>query len=303
MIESPQDLFEPLDTIDTDDSARKPTQPELLVVKQQPITSSFRRTIKHLSAKGGFRSRFRGVVFYTIYATAFATVAGTLDRFLLRGTAPVFAALLLANFKLAWTHIVISDPSPKPWFRRLPEARVWKKIAGPTAVVAIAQQLSFMIPGYLAVALGLEMNPEAAANMSAHEKHVTAWKGLSIVVLFLALGLFVVMPALISYTRVQASLLADDQESIVPFDRSFGGKVVPAILGGSGIIGLLDAWKTFDWNARVRLAKAYVKVFAMQMTLTFLFLGIGVAELFLIVGKSDLKKIITNPNKDAGMTF
>ena len=39
-------------------------------------------------------------------------------------------------------------------------------------------------------------------------------------------------------------MLPDEDEAIVPFDRSFGGKVVPAILGGSGKLSIRDAWKT-----------------------------------------------------------
>jgi hypothetical protein len=160
-----------------------------------------------------------------------------------------------------------------------------------------------MIPTYMAIAYGLEMDPQAAAGMSGREKHLAVWKGLSIIVVAIILGFLIVIPALASFTRVQASLLSDDQESIVPFDRTFGGKVVPEILGGSGVVGLLDAWKTFDWNARVRLVKAYVKFIAMQMALTFLFLGIAVSEIFIIVGKSELKKIVTGPNKGDGVAF
>jgi len=298
MIESPQALlYEPLDTIDPDAPINKNTDPELLIVKQQPITSSFRSTIKHLQAKAGFRARFRGITLFVAYSFALSAVSGIVGSipFVPRGVAPVLGAVLLANLSLAWTHIVISDPSPKPWFRRLPEAKVWKKIAGPTAILAIAEQLTVVLPVLLGRLYGLDMDAKAAANMSAPEKSAMALKGFSMFILCIVLGFVIVLPANVMLTRVQASLLSDDQETIVSFDRSFGGKVIPEIVGGSGVIGILDAWKSFDWSSRVRLVKAYAKVFAMQFALSVFFVGVVVAELFIVIGKSDLKKIITDP--------
>jgi uncharacterized membrane protein (DUF485 family) len=147
----------------------------------------------------------------------------------------------------------------------------------------------------LAKVYGLHMDPKMAANLSGAEKHKAAWKGFSVFVLFIVLSFLTVIPANVTLTRVQASLLSDNEETIVPFDRSFGGKVIPEIVGGSGVIGLVDAWKTFDFNARVRLVKAYVKVFALQMALTMFFIGVVVAQLFIIIGKTNLKKIIKDP--------
>lgn len=131
--------------------------------------------------------------------------------------------------------------------------------------------------------------------MSSAQKHMTALKGISILISAIVLSFIIVLPANVILTRVQASLLPDNQETIVPCDRSFGGKVTPAIVGGSGVLGLLDAWKTFDWNARVRLAMAYAKVFAMEVALAMLFVAIAVGELSIIIGQSQLKKIITGP--------
>ena len=83
---------------------------------------------------------------------------------------------------------------------------------------------------------------------------------------------------------MQASLLPEDDEPIVPFDRTFGGKVVPAIIGGSGMIGMRDAWKTFDWNATVRVVKVYVKTALMQTALFMFFLATVAVELRLMLG-------------------
>jgi hypothetical protein len=133
--------------------------------------------------------------------------------------------------------------------------------------------------------------------MTPHQQTVMGLKAIGIAVLSLVLGFFVVIPANVALTRVQASLLNDTEETIVPFDRSFGGKVVPEIVGGSGVIGMLEAWKSFDWDSRIRLIKAYCKVFAMQMAVTLMFTVLLVSQLFIIVGKDWSKFIPRDDNK------
>lgn len=297
MIESPQALlFEPLPLEDTD-SITKNTEPELLLVKEQPITSSFRRTIKHLHSIGGFRARFRGFAIFTVYNIALAWVSQMLGYLPLlpRFIAPALATIALANVSMAWTHIVISEPSPLPWYKRLPPTRLYKKIVGPAAVLAVAEQLAITLPSGLAFVYGMGFsNP---TDFSMADQKFLVLKSLSIMLVTLATAVLLVFPANVMLTRVQASLLNDSEEAIVPFDRSFGGKVIPEIVGGTGVLGCVDAWKTFDWNARVRLVKTYAKVFAINMALSIFFFMAFVSELVLIVGMSDLKKMIPSDGK------
>jgi len=296
MIESPQEaiLFEPLPTEDPDSTIKDPEQAQ---VKAKPITASFRSTIRLLQSVGGFRARFRGLAIYIATAFAVNSVGGFLSVFpLLRIFPRPFwngvATVLCATLSLAWTHIVISEPSPKTWFRRLPALRMWKKVAAPTAVLAIAEQLSVYLPIYLAIVTGItDQKPEDVANMTGGQRTAMAFQGIGIFIFGLVLAFLIVIPANVTLTRVQASLLSDAEETIVPFDRSFGGKVIPEIVGGTGVIGMLDAWKTFDWASRIRLIKTYVKVFAMQFAVTILFALVLVAQIFMIVGR-DWSKLI-----------
>jgi hypothetical protein len=298
MVESPEAIvFEPLTTEDPDAPINKPTEPELLLMKQQPITASFRTTIKHLQSKGGFRARFRGVSIFLVNVLLVNWVSGMLNIFVPFLLAPIIATVVCAQLSLAWTHIVISDPNPKPWYRRVPSIKTWKKVAGPTAILAIAEQAAIVLPAYLAARFNFIGNPDDFANITNAERQIMVLKTFSVLALSLALAFLVVIPANVTLTRVQASLLPDEIESIVPFDRSFGGKVIPEIVGGSGVIGMRDAWKTFDWNSRVRLVKAYAKFLAMQFVLTILFFVTIGAQVALIVGK-DLKKIIPGDGKD-----
>lgn len=298
MIESRQAiLFEPLASEDPDAAKNdQKFEPELMLVKQQPVTASFRSTIKHLRSRGGCGSRFRGFASFLFYNFTISNVAAGLSAlsFIPHHTAPVIAAVVCSQLQMLWTHVVITEPSAKRWFQRVNiSGRNWKILAVPTAVLAIAEQLTIIFPAYLFLSYGLDesMTPEKLAALSCNEAKLTVLKYLSVGILFLVHAFLVVIPANVSLTRVQASLLAENEETIVPFDRSFGGKVVPESQGGSGAIGMVDAWKTFDWNSRIRLIKAYAKAFAMQIVLTFLMAGVVVFEMIAITG-GDFQKYI-----------
>jgi len=213
-------------------------------------------------------------------------------RFLPRPVTTVLASVACANLSLLWTLVVISEPSPKTWFRRIPSLKIWKKVAGPTAMFSVAEQFAVFAPVYLGIIFGLgDKTAHEIAGLSAHKQTIMALKGIAVAILGFVLAVFLVIPANVTLTRVQASLLPDAEETIVPFDRSFGGKVIPEIVGGTGIVSMTDAWKTFDWAAKIRLAKAYIKVFFLQMALSFLFVVVLLAETFMIVG-SDFSKLI-----------
>lgn len=44
----------------TEDGMPKPVDPELNIIRTQPVTASLRATVSHLQARAGFWSRFRG---------------------------------------------------------------------------------------------------------------------------------------------------------------------------------------------------------------------------------------------------
>jgi len=296
MIESPaEDLsFEPLATEDPDASLDPSTNKTTVPVTPRPqyITSSFRSFHRHLISVGGRRGRFRGLSVFVFNVMAVGLVASLISVFPIirmfpRAVPNMIAAVMCANLDLAWTCIVISEPSPKPWFRRLPTMKVWKKVAAPTAVLAVAEQLSIFIPYYIAVATNLV--DHTADNMDKYtsgQKTGLAFQGLGLALFGMVLSLLLVVPARVVLTRVQASLLSDTEETIVPFDRSFGGKVVPEIVGGTGVIGMLDAWKTFDFQSRIRLVKVYVKVFILQFAVSLVFVIILALQLVLLVGNA-----------------
>jgi hypothetical protein len=96
--------------------------------------------------------------------------------------------------------------------------------------------------------------------------------------------LFLCLPAMVTLVRIEASILPEDEDTIVPFDRTFGGKVVSQMHGGSGKIGFLDAWRSFNWEARRRLIKLFVKTAFILVGLMFVVVHVLVAEVFVVMG-------------------
>lgn len=298
MIESPPEaiVFEPLATEDPDSTIKDPEQPP----RPAYITSSFRRTFKHLQTVGGYLGRYRGFgVFFanSVLVTWLSNMLAYIPYVPL-GVAGVIVSVIFAQLPLAWTHIVISEPSPKGWIRRIPSAKTWRKVAIPTAVYGVAEQLTAQLPLKLWFLAGLNMQAKAIAQLSPKDQTIMSLKALGIWALSITLSFLLVLPAQVTLTRVQASLLPDTEETIVPFDRSFDGKVIPEIVGGSGVISMFDAWKSFDWSGRVRLVKAYAKVYALTILVSFLFTLVFMAEMFLIAGRDWASVLPGDEDKD-----
>ncbi|KAL7660017.1 hypothetical protein ACMYSQ_002906 [Aspergillus niger] len=71
-------------------------------------------------------------------------------------------------------------------------------------------------------------------------------------------------------------MLPEGLDPIVPFDRRFGGKVISE--GGGETLGITEAWTTFEWSARVRYFKVFLKVLALEVAL-------GVLGGLLVIGE------------------
>jgi len=294
MIESPTAvLFEPLQGQDPDaliDSKKgEQAEPELILVKQKPITAKFHATIQHLRARAGIWSRFRGLSLFLLHSAWLGRLTVLFRNLNIPiGVDAILASVVLAQLRMTWTHIAITESSPKYWFSRVPNYKLyWKKVAVPTAILAAAQQVTLLLPVALACTLGLNKitEPKQIADMIDAERQMFVVKVLGVALTSIFIAFAIVIPASVSLTRIQASLLPEDNETIVPFDRSFGGRVVPAIDGGIGAISMLEAWKTFGWSQRVNLLKIYIKVGAMQIATMIFITGVMAAEIHLIVGE------------------
>lgn len=262
---------------------------DLFLVKQKPITSKMCTIMKHLRAQAGPLARFRGLhislIYHAVHGCTVSLLTSTTQHPLLRPLIAIITTITFCRIQMVWTHVVISAPSTKSWYRRFPSKTAARHVLLPTAVFAIAEQAAIYVPAALLGAVGETYNnPEAYKANPEHSQKVALIQMFFVGLIAIGIFVLIVIPAHVTLKRVQASMLPEEDESIVPFDRTFAGKVKPEILGGTGAVSMLDAWKTFDNSARIRLMKLYLKIFVVSVTTTIIFLLIVVGEVKLITG-------------------
>jgi hypothetical protein len=259
--------------------------PTVTLVNQKPITSSIRGTIRHLVAHAGRFARFRGFKIHMLHSISFGIVSTFFSAALPRvpGQTIVVAAIsgaAVANIHAAWTHKVVSLPTNKSFCQRLPGKADWKVLALPAAIEAAMPYVSVYLTCGVAMLMGLHKLDQE--NVSAYSGVQIACLVLRLVITFvfaITCTLFLCLPAVVTLVRIESSLLPEDEDTIVPFDRSFGGKATSA-----GKIGFLDAWRSFNWEARRRLIKLFAKVFFILTGVMFVLMHVLVAEAFIVLG-------------------
>jgi len=281
------------------------TAPTMTLVHQKPLTSSIRATIKHLVAQGGRLARFRGFRYHALWAVAF-TIVGNVVESVLPAFVPfrmvivsALAGALTANLHATWTHKVVSMPSTASFWQRVPSRTNWKVLAFPAAVYASMPYVSVYIAKGAAQLLRLDrIDPEDVREYNGAEWTSLIVRFIAVVVIGISCTLFLCLPAIVTMVRVEASILPEDEDTIVPFDRSFDGKVVPKVVGGTGSISFLDAWRSFNWEARRRLLKLYVKIFFIMTGLIFVMMHVWALIGFVAMGPA-LSKAISQAKNGA----
>ena len=233
----------------------------------EPITANLRLTLKYLRARGGFWSSFRGLRSYIAFAgVSFVMLFSILSNIPLPGPDFIGAyvrilgnSMLFATWEMAWIHMIIADKSPKTSYWRMLGFQHWTKIA-PAAALYYA--VLFIVPAPIPagpIALYKLTSGAPAEEVFKSVCRITVTNGLVSVLRGL-----LCLPARVIFVRVAASLLPEEAKPIVQFDRAFGGKVKPESMGGSGKLGIKDAWITWEWSARIRCVKMVMKTIAVQ---------------------------------------
>lgn len=232
----------------------------------KPITSKIRSTLRHVKSIGGRRAYFRGFFPHLVYLfmvvfwsqALMAVFPAVVGKDIIVST---IVSVAFANIHMAYLHAVISMPSTKYWYQRLGDFKAFKTLAVPITICSlISCGIVYILAGIITLAgIGnfalLQSDSHRAYSYVALPLTV-----LAIVIIAIALFLFIALPAEVAMIRVEASMLPEEHDTIVPFDRTFGGLTVPPVLGGTGAISFLDAWKTVSWEARRRITKLYAKI-------------------------------------------
>ncbi len=307
MIESPTATAFKVDSNDTLEEVDAPllseeqksekmklVESDLFLVKQKPITAKMFTAVKHLKAQGGRLAAYRGlhvmVIYHVIHSLIVLLFTSGTENPIIRSCVAVVTTIAMCRLHMTWTHIIISAPSTKRWWRRFPSVKAGKNIIIPTAIYAVAVEAAVYIPRILFLTVDDQLrNPGAYGNNPNTVQKMALIELIGVFLIAVGTVILVVVPAEVTLKRVQASMLPEEEDSIVPFDRTFAGKKKPEILGGSGAVGILDAWKTFDRSARIRLIKLYAKIWAIQFATTFMFIFVIIGEIRLIMGDDMFK--------------
>ncbi|BCR95390.1 uncharacterized protein AKAW2_20330S [Aspergillus luchuensis] len=255
-----------------DNQINNRNDPELTTTPTpKPITSNLRTSINYLFnlGGGGIFSTFRGFRMYLAFISLDMVLALLIPAFIpipIQMTLASFLAyfmgrMFLATWQMAWVHVVIADKSPFVGYRRMLGYQHWKRIAPAavlhSAVMSMTSSLNLAVSravGWVIVGILGEKGSSGGKGEG----------GLGVVLLFMFFFLLTV-PVNAIFTRVAASMLPEGLDPIVPFDRRFGGKVKMG--GGDARLGIVDAWRTFEWSARVRYFKIVFQAIAIEIVL------------------------------------
>ncbi|RYO85567.1 hypothetical protein DL766_007538 [Monosporascus sp. MC13-8B] len=284
--ESPPPSYERVslkEDVEENDGAKKveaDVQEEGGPPRSRPVTSGFFAIFRLLHSIGGWRSLFRG--FWCATATS---VVACLVAFAVCSIPYVpdvvgitVSSLATVQLSAVWLHIVVTAPSPQPFWRRLPGfGAAFRATAVPTLVANAAVLLAYELPAPLLRAMGFETveGPLPGTITSADRSSLA--KILVVVLVELLVMLFFSVPACVVLTRCQAYLLPaeDASRTVVPFDSALGleGEDDPR---KRGYVTILDAWRSFSRAAWRRLVVLYVKItmftFAVEMVIIGLFI-------------------------------
>ncbi|KAK0672725.1 hypothetical protein QBC41DRAFT_313257 [Cercophora samala] len=253
----------------------------------KPITSSLRATHRTLQSISGFRSQFRGLGCALFLSFATSILSGIFSFLPILGNLAVL--LLTSQLMTALTHIIISHPRPantphgRTFFSRLPP---WRRnlvaTYQPILFYWVSIHAAILLPGLLAGLIGLspyDDNSQLKDGISG----VEVAQLVCVLGVFLGLNLLLVVPAHVALVRVQATLLPHDDETIVPFDRTFGGSVEPEVINGKGFGSLRNALGTVSWASWVRLYVQQAKILGVTLGL-YAAVGAVLAFEFLFLG-------------------
>ncbi|ERS99176.1 hypothetical protein HMPREF1624_04372 [Sporothrix schenckii ATCC 58251] len=255
----------------------------------KPVTASIRRTYKLLRAANGWRGNYRGfwLAVLIFILAAVGTFAVAAIPFVPSFVAALIVALGLVQLQTAWVHTVIrATPSSTPVWRNLPPfRRTFEATSIPTFLQWAAGVVTTLVSVLLTKALDLPQHHSGPSYEVPAYSHDLIWKAIVLFVVALVLVFALSIPANVILVRVQASLLPPDEETVVPFDRSFNGTVEPAVVGGRSYVTIRDAFRTFSRASWKRVYLLYIKLQVLSIIVNVVYLAIVVPLVVLTSSK------------------
>ncbi|KAK6856310.1 hypothetical protein PG995_008461 [Apiospora arundinis] len=222
--------------------------------RYRPISASIRSTLGLLWSIAGFTSLFRGF-----------------GCFLVLNAANLMIQVALG----AIPFMVVSAPSARPFWHRLPGfVEAFRATALPAAVFMASAAISRRAPFFLFHVLGvatpsspftLELPPRVNWDVDDLVKMACL---MATCLVFIAV---LVTPSHAVLTRIEASVIPDEDRTVIPFDRTFGTKS-----STQGFLSMQDAWESLRSEVWWRLVKLNLKIFALSTVIYgFLFIVVS----------------------------
>lgn len=262
----------------------------------KPVTGSIRSINRLLRSYGGWRVPFRGLGYAVVIGILTVSTTGfiALAPFIPTRIAHLLTLIALAPLSTTWTHFIITPPAApgaprRSFFRRVPRAgKVYAATWFPTFLLWAAAHAAVVLPVALGRLIGLSL-PTAGQPPAATVPNYDGadlGKLLCVAGVSVALQALLVIPAHAALTRVQASLLPADEDPVVPFDRSFGGRVEPEVVSGKGFATFGAALKTIPLASWGRIYLLRIKIFAVTVA-AYLVMSVIVALELVAMKKRD----------------
>ncbi|GAB7354234.1 hypothetical protein MBLNU459_g4774t1 [Dothideomycetes sp. NU459] len=276
------------------------------------ISSGIRSTFRHLQSEAGDLSIFRGIgtffistcFFHVVVEIATVILASPLKWLHLSRALPlvvrVIAALPNEQIDTAWTHMVISKPRHKFWFRRLPLSLVSiiRMMWVPVVLGCLLHTFVDWVPTLWSAIIKLPRTQ--GPTKQADKIQLTDGPVVSIGLFYLAWALLkvflstLITPALqvifhtplsAAYRRMHASLLPDDDDPIISIDRSFTGRPSSGILHRAEPLDFKRACQTIDKPTYIRLVKLNFKIYLIKQILVALYWASVSAFVACLIGR------------------
>ncbi|KAG9555131.1 hypothetical protein KCU71_g17108, partial [Aureobasidium melanogenum] len=284
------------------------------------ITSSIRATLRHLNAEAGDLSMFRGIgtasAGYLLMMPLYLFVEFVSHRLpLLKKSNRAVEAFAHVTVALIWSqicatilHVCISKPRYKFWFRRMP--MTWFKVLRTAWLAVLADVLSEEIVQaafyYLTPAAKPKSEPKTItidANNPSKQFHLSNGPLVKISVAIIlwaciksmlrsqikpVIRLVLVRPFEAIHNRVYASMLPDDEDPVIPMDRSFQGRPQSGgiLQQQTQPLGFVEAARTIDKDTYIRLVKLKLKLYVIKQLVEYAFWTLIFAEIIFFVGPS-----------------
>lgn len=248
---------------------------------------------------GGILANCRGLACALLQSVPTSLYIAYYGRFLsfeYHIVARLVSSLLLVQFSTMWLHLVIAQTTDRPFESRIPPfKRTFQATWRATILHWAAVELTGLFPSMVASSMGIDWPSFALfvpdntysfrLDMAAGDA-VFYCKCAAVILATVVGSIFLVVPSQVVLMRIQASLLPMEDSTIVPFDRSFKGRVQPALTNGRDYATISDAWHSFSrahWWGLVILS---LKIIFLSLSLILLMCVVVGLQWFMTVTQS-----------------